>query len=254
MKQDSPEAKNLQKLLKKLDRQYKPDDPPASDPVRQLVIGMLQWEATRKQAEQAFSKLMNELVDINEIRVSHDTELVAILGQNYPRVDERVARLREALDAIFVREHGVAMTSIANKSKKEQRAYVDSLPGMPPYVAAQVTLLSFGGHALPVDPKLIQLLADESILDPAIDPIHAENTLLKQIKAADAVHAHMLLQAWADDHRGGRSTKRSTKKKKAAPKKKTSARTTKTTAARTKRSTKKTTASKKKTASRTRRK
>jgi endonuclease III len=210
----SAQPQNIKTLLTKLGRKYKPDDPPASDPVTQLVIGMLQWEATRKQAEQAFSRLMNELVDINEIRVSHDSELVAILGTNYPKVDERIARLREALDAIFVREHGVAMSSIADKGKKEQRAYLDALPGVPPYVAAQVTLLSFGGHALPMDQKLVALLAEEAILDADTPPAQAESTLLRQVKAADAVHAHMLLQAWADDSKANRAT--ATKKKKTA--------------------------------------
>lgn len=236
-------AANIKPLLKKLDRQYKPEDPPASDPVTQLVFGMLQWQATRKQAEQAFGRLMNELVDINEIRVSQDDELVQLIGQNYPLVDERVARLREALNDIFVREHGVAMHSIAQKGKKEQRTYLDSLPGVPQYVAAQVMLLSFGGHALPLDDKLLQLLAGESVVEEDTSPAQAEGSLLRQVKAAETLHAHTLLQAWADDSKAGRAraaaagSKTGKKKKVAAPKKKTSAskKTAKKTASRSRR-------------------
>jgi len=224
MKQDSADAKNLKPLLQQLETRYKPEDPAASEPVTQLVIGMLQWEATRKQAEQAFSKLMNELVDINEIRVSQDYELVSLIGQNYPRVDERVARLRETLNAIFVKEHGVVMSSIVNSGKKEQRAYLDALPGVPPYAAAQVMLLSFGGHALPVDEKLVSLLAQEQVVSADTPPGKAEGSLLRQVKAADTLHAHTLLQAWADDHKPGKGGARPAKKKKVASRKTSAAR------------------------------
>ena len=204
MRNDSPEARNLKQLLESLDAKHHPDDPPASDPVTQLVIGFLQWGATREEAESAFAHAMQELVDINELRVSHDEELVELFGQNYPNVWERTARMREALNAIYVREHAVAMHSIAEKSKKEQRAYLDSLPGMTPYVAAQVTLLSFGGHALPIDQKLVDLLVQQEILQEGTTPAHAESELLRQVRAAEALHTHMLLQAWADEAAGGK--------------------------------------------------
>jgi endonuclease III len=222
MRNDSEQARNLKQLLEHLDADQPPEDPPACEPVTQLVIGLLQWEATRKQAESAFAKLMEHLVDINELRVSHDRELVSIIGQNYPRAEERIARLQEVLNEIFVREHGVAMSSIASKSKKEQRAYLDSLPGLPPYVAAQVMLLAYGGHALPVDEKLVSLLAQQEILEPETSPAQAESTLLRQIKASEAVHAHALFQSWADSSKAPRRSRRQsgskTAKKKAASK------------------------------------
>lgn len=226
MKNDSTEARNLKALLEKLDAKHHPDDPPASDPVTQLVIGFLQWETTRKQAESAFAKLMHHLVDINELRVTYDRELIDILGRNYPRGEERVARMREALNEIYVREHAVAMHSIAEKSKKEQRSYLDSLPGVPPYAVAQVMLLSFGGHAMPVDEKLVAALADQQILVPGTRPADAENELLRQVKASEALHVHMLLQAWVDE---GKSSGKGRAGKKQAASQKSAKRSAKTT-------------------------
>jgi len=218
MKQNSPEAQNLKRLLERLDAEHHPDDPPATQPVSQLVIGLLQYETTRKQAETAFSKLMNQLVDINELRVTHDREVLGIIGQNYPQAEERIARLQEVLNEIFVREYAVAMHSIADSGKKEQRAYLDSLPALPPYVAAQVTLLSFGGHALPVDEKLVALLVQDEILEADTPLAQAESTLLRQVKAAEATHVHMLLQAWADANRSPRKKSQSGSKKKTSKK------------------------------------
>ena len=44
----------------------------------------------------------------NDLRVSHPQEVVGLLGPRYPRVEERAARLHEALQEIFIREHAVS--------------------------------------------------------------------------------------------------------------------------------------------------
>lgn len=217
-KQDTSQGKKLAALLKRLDSSYKPEDPPPRDPTLQLVAAFLQWEGTRKQAEEAVGRLMSEMVDVNDLRVSFDQEILALLGDDYPLAEQRVARMREALNEIYVREHATEMRSIAEKGKKEQRAYLDSLPGMVPYVAAEVTLLAFGGHAMPVDQKLIERLAEEEIIDAdAQDPQYVENVLLRLVRAEEALHTHLLLQAWADE----RFTRRRAAAKRAPRKKST---------------------------------
>ena len=102
---------------------------------------------------------------------------------------------------MYLREHDVQMHSIDGKGKKEQRAYLDSLYGMTPFAAAQVTLLSFGGHAMPVDEKLVMMLEREGALPENLDAAAAESFLLRQIKAGDALEAHLALQAWVDKSR-----------------------------------------------------
>lgn len=198
MKQDSPQAKHLVALLKRLGAAYSAELPPQRDPVTQMVVSFLQWEATRKQAEQAIERLLGVMVDINELRVSFEHEILDALGRDYPRAQERVARMRESLNEVYRREHAMEMRSLAGKNKKEQRAYLDTLPGITPYVAAQVMLLSLGGHALPVDQKLVALLASEGVVEPDTPPEQAEAQLLRQIKADQTLHVHLLLQAWSD--------------------------------------------------------
>lgn len=234
MKADSNAAKKLTSLLRKLKSDYQVDPPPASEPVTQLVVGFLQWQATSAQAEQAFTRLMAQLVDINELRVSHDHELVNIIDQDYPLAGARIARMREALNEIYVREHAVATHSIASGGKKEQRAYLDSLPGMTPYVAAIVTLVSFGGHAMPVDEKLVELLAEQGIAKADAPCGEVESFLLRHIKATDALESHLLLQAWADDQNapGKRKSRAAASKKTGRAGKSASSRKKRTTATR----------------------
>ncbi|MFW6059081.1 MAG: hypothetical protein ACODAQ_02800 [Phycisphaeraceae bacterium] len=236
-KQDTSQGKKLAALLKKLAKAHAVEEPPPRDPTLQLVVSFLQWEATRKQAEQAIGRLMEHMVDVNDLRVSFEQEILELLGEDYPRASERVARMREALNDIYVREHTIEMRSIAEKGKKEQRAYLDSLPGITPYVAAQVTLLCFGGHAMPVDQKLIERLAEEGIIPESdTDPQHVENVLLRLVRAEEALEAHLLLQTWADD----RATRRRAAKKAASRKTTSRSRSATTTRSRTSRTTKKT--------------
>ncbi len=188
----------LQKRIKRRSRTEVPDPP---DPVTQLVIGFLQWNSTRRAAEAAHNRLMDALVDSNDLRVSHSSELVSLIGDNYPQVEERAARIREALNEIFLREHAVSFDSLVGRPKKEVRAYLEGLPGTPPYIAAQVTLLCFGGHAIPVDDKLTELLADAQVVSERSTPAQVAAFLERHIKASDAVAAHLALQAWADSSR-----------------------------------------------------
>ena len=197
-KQDPATTKQFADLLSKALGSYKGEDPPPRDPVAQLIVGFLQWNATAAQAEEAFAALMDRMIDVNDLRVSHPHELVEVIGEDYPQASVRCIRLREALHEVYRREHDIHMHSISGKSKKEQRAYLDSLPGSTPYVAAQVTLLSFGGHAMPVDDKLCALLIQQDCLSADTTPADAESHLTRQVKAGDALEAHLALQAWAD--------------------------------------------------------
>ncbi|MBB6428647.1 hypothetical protein [Algisphaera agarilytica] len=216
-KQDPATAKKFAALLKKSITAYKGEDPPPRDPVAQLIVSFMQWDSTRTKAEDAFVALMEEMIDVNDLRVSHPHELVEVIGKDYPNAVNRVIRLRESLHEVYAREHDIQMHSIAGKGKKEQRAYLDSLPGIAPYIAAQVTLLSFGGHAMPIDDKLLALLINEGCLHEGTSIADAESYLVRQIKAGDALEAHLALQAWAD--------------KRKAPAAKAPAKTTKTTKA-----------------------
>ena len=145
---------------------------------------------------------MAEMVDLNELRVSHEREILEVLDEDDPLMAERVTRMRQALNEVYRREHATVLKSIIGKGKKDQRSYLDTLPGSPPYVCAHVMLSAFGGHAIPVDSKLCALLAGEGVIDDEnADPGEVESFLLRQIKASDAMHGHLVLQAWSDSSR-----------------------------------------------------
>ena len=202
MKTTANHVKRLTSLRRRIKRKS-PSSPlsPPIDPVSQLVRSFLQWNSTRHAAEAAYDHLMAPMVDNNDLRVSYSHEVIELIGKDYPQVEERADRMREALNEIFRREHAVSLESLASQPKKEIRAYLESLPGMMPYGAAQVTLLSFGGHGIPVDDKLTELLTNEEVVPTGALPNEVTIFLERHIKASDAVNTHFTFQAWADSTR-----------------------------------------------------
>ncbi len=188
-------------LIKKAKSAYKPEPAEPLEPIAQLVFSFLCWNATTRQADTAFGKIMSQVVDFNELRVSHAREVVEMIGVRYPDADSRVIRMLEAMNEIFDREHDYRMTSAKAKGKREQREYLDSLPGMPPFVAARVALLAFGAHAMPVDDRLLSLMVKAEVFDPETKTTEAEAWLTRQIKAGEAEEAYLALQEWSDNQR-----------------------------------------------------
>ena len=223
MKNESSYGKKFELLLKKIRQRHRVELPELS-PVDQLIVGFLEWNATARLAAKAHEQLMAELVDNNDLRVSLPQELLALIGSKYPQGDERVSRLREVLNAVYVREHAMSLDSLAGKPKKQVRAYVDGLPGITQYVGAQLMLLGFGVHAMPVDDHIAELLRAEEAVDPAASVGEVAQFLERRVKAGDAAEVHRLLRIWADG-RMRRSAAARAPRKKTAKKKKVAART-----------------------------
>lgn len=219
MKHDPDQAKAFAALIRNLKRRHKVTEPTPVDATTQVVISFLQWESTVRKAERALAAIMAQVVDLNELRISFPSQIVAMIGSDYPLAEQRVGRMRETLNEIYRREHDWQPRSLATKGKKEQRAYLESLPGIPVYVVAQVMLLTYGGHAMPVDRKLVALLAREGCCDENADPAEVENFLLRHVKAEDALNTHLLLQSWSDNSRITSPARKSASRS-ASPKKK----------------------------------
>ncbi len=175
--------------------------PADEDPLLQeLVYSFLLWDATTTQARTLMRRLSETFVDSNELRVCLADELAEVMGDRYPRAWERSQRLRAALQDLYKREHGMRLTPLSSANKRDIRGYLDSLDGIPPFVAARVFLVGFGGHAVPCDARLADLLADEGVIDAKLtDPAEIGAWLERQIRAAESLEGGLLFQAWSDE-------------------------------------------------------
>jgi endonuclease-3 len=165
----------------------------------QLVFSFLAWESTLSRATLAGKRIHAAVVDYNEMRVCLPDELASIIGDRYPRALERVSRLRSTLNDLYKREHAVTLAPVASMGKREARAYLESLEGMTPYVAARLVQLSLGGHAFPLDERLRQALLEAGAVPQDLPLVDAGGWLERQFRAGEATEPYLLLEQWMND-------------------------------------------------------
>jgi hypothetical protein len=213
-------ARKLGSLLRRLRGTYgEPGHDPAcegrpesADPLLwQLVYSFLAWEAPPAKAAAANKRLHAAVVDYNEMRVCLPDELACILGDRYPRSLERASRLRSTLNEIYRREHAVTLTVAAALGKREARQYLESLEGMPLFVAARLLLLAMGGHAFPLDERMLVALREEEAVPSDLSLADASGWLERQFRAGEAAPAYLLLEAWMNDRPAPKPTIRKVK-------------------------------------------
>lgn len=195
----APHAKHLMSLMKALKSAYQVEAPPERGLVEELILSILLWEANTTKAEAAMKRINSAVVDFNELRVCKPAEVESLLGKTYPRVEERAQRIKAALTDIYLREYAVSLDAAAAMAKRDSRKYIETLDGVPHFAASRVVLLRMGGHALPVDSQLLNLLKTAEVVEATDDEVKAAGILERHLKAGDGIEAHMLFQAWSDD-------------------------------------------------------
>ncbi len=257
MKNADAYAKKLDALIRRIKAHHRAQPIEPTEPVSQLILAFLEWNASRKVAATAFRRIMSQCVDINELRVSYAHEIVAMLGNRYPMSQERAERMRDTLNDIFERKQLLTLDFLKRKPKREVRAYLDNLSGMPSYVAAQVTLLCFDGHAIPVDDQLSDLLTEAEVVAANAGLHEIETFLERHIRADDAIETHNILRAWVDAGTkrvsSAISTRKTIKKKAAKTSKRTVTKKKKSSARKKTKKSTSTSSSKSRTKTRTRR-
>jgi endonuclease III len=197
-------AKKLNALLKKIGHVKPPEFPSPGDPIAVLVMSMLLWESTTEKAMAAYARLLEHVVDFNDLRVCMPHETMEIIGQRFPRALDRCQRLRAVLRNVYLREHAVNLDSLSETGKRDAKKYIESLEGIVPYAAARVLLLSFHTHAIPVDDQLRTQLIEAEVSDSSMEIPELSSWLASQIRAEDGAAAHDALQSWIDDIADGR--------------------------------------------------
>jgi len=173
----------------------------AEEPILgEFLRSMLMWECTSAKAEAAFKRVQGAVVDFNELRVCLPRELVSLMGETYPRARERADRMRAALSEVFTRAHSVTLRQLTEMGKREAFVYLESLSGVPRYVAARVALLCLGNHVMPVDSRVLRVLTDAHAAAPDETEDGAAGILERRIRAGELATAYLHLQAKADEH------------------------------------------------------
>lgn len=195
-------SRKLAALLRRLKGEhpgaaYEPLQAEGHDPlVLEFVYSFLAWEAGPARAEPALRRLLAAVVDYNELRVCLAEELAAFIGERYPRARERMARLKSALNDLYRREHAVHLKPLLVLPKRDARQYLESLDGVPGFVAARVALLCLDGHAFPADERIAAALREEQAAPSEGGADEVASWLERQVHSGEAREAYLLVEAW----------------------------------------------------------
>jgi endonuclease III len=157
MKNATKHADVLKSVCKKLVREHKPAPKPSLEPLPALVRGAMSYDVPDSRADEAIKLIEKEFVDLNELRVATDLEIQELLGQRYPKIEERVAMITVALNNIFER--------LKTISKRDARQFLRELPDVHPFVEAYVMLHAFDAPAFPIDDDMLEYLIEEDTLE-----------------------------------------------------------------------------------------
>jgi len=186
-----------------------PAAPDTADPaLAQLVYSFLLWEAGPDHAGQSLTRILSETVDYNELRICTRDELVSLVTNRHPRATERCERLRSTLQDVYEREHRLSLETLCEQSKRDARAYLESLDGIPHFVSARVLLLTLGGHRFPVDSRIVGLLHAEGLCADRKTDVGIASELERAVRAGGATDAYLSLESLARSVRGRRSRRR----------------------------------------------
>jgi endonuclease III len=176
----------LKKMVARLVKSAPARKPEATDPITRLIRAFLEYDCDETRTSAAERKIVDNMVDFNELRVTPAIELAALLGVRYPFAESRCSGLHRTLQSIFDREHHMRLDRVKEMKKAEIRPYFQSLAGITPYVEAAVSVDCFGITAAPVDTKLLLWLISKDALPEGIDIRSAQQAIEKCLKAGEA--------------------------------------------------------------------
>jgi hypothetical protein len=146
----------------------------------------------------ALKRLKAAFFDWNDLRVSLTSDITDVIGHRYWRTTDRINRMRDAMNGIYRREHKVSLDRLRTLMKKDAVSYMETLPGMIPYVADRVLLVGVDFHSVPLEEFGLQMLVQSGAIPAGMSLSDAASWVTRHVKAEDARTAHRSLTAAVD--------------------------------------------------------
>ncbi len=195
MKNGTLYAKKIKQAYNKFRGTRTSEPPEMRPPVEQLILAVLSQEASLDRAEKAFSQILDDMVDYNELRVSTPAEVSSSIGKFIPKSVQRAKTLLTVLNAVYQLEYTITLDHLASKGVREVKSYLSELDGITPYSMASVMLWSLGGHAIPVNDVALEFLKENDLVDANATSAEVQSFLERHVSSTDAKDFCMDLDA-----------------------------------------------------------
>lgn len=195
MKNAAAYEKKIKKLLKDVKKQPASDTPSGEEALGVFIESILQADCTKKQASDGLVAIKKEFVDFNELRVSPPKDIGDCLGKDYPDARAKATMMTTVLLNIFQCTYNVSIDYMSQMTKRDLRRHLGEL-GLSPYASSCVVLLVFGGHAIPVDQTLVEVLKMGQYVHPDSDGSEVQGFLERVIPQKDDPSVHEFFRTY----------------------------------------------------------
>lgn len=220
MKDSKEYSPKVTKMFCSLKRKHgKAEMPDYDDPVQALVDGLVIEVMGQDQASKALKRMKSHFVDLNDVRVCRNEEILEVFRDDSAEAEKSASAITATLNAIFDKYDKVTLDTLAHEGKRQAKKELEELAGITPFAISYCFVTAMGGHAIPLNDKMLAYLRDNELVHPDADEHEIAGFLERQIAAADGFTFYTILKNEAEAAFQTAPTKKSAKKKTATKKK-----------------------------------
>ena len=218
-KKYSPKVTKLFNSLKR--KSTKQPMPKYSDPIEAVVYAMVSEFMPEAAGGRLYRRMMKHFVDLNDLRVSRKEEFFDVFRDSSEGFKKSATAITRTLNAIFEKRNRMSLEGLAHDGKRQAHKELSEMEGITPFAVSYCFLTAMGGHAIPLNAKMLDYLRSGELVHPNATDMEIAGFLERQIGAADAYDFYLFLRNEAEQAQPASKTKKATTKKKTVVKKKT---------------------------------
>jgi endonuclease III len=205
MKISSDYAKPFRTLQNKLKREFpktrlKDPDTLPEKITDILILGILSMNEKYSNAINGLMQIHNEMVDLNELRVTPKSEIAEILQKQLANPERAADEIVKTLNEVFSRFDSLDLSVVKEKTKTEISKIFSELPGCSDYARSFMLLFGFDIPTMPLDELMLDYLVSVGALPPEADPPAAKGFVERQLKAAEIAPFYWQLRKACEDN------------------------------------------------------
>lgn len=198
--------------------------PEFGEPLEAIVYALICEQVPEKTAERIFRHAMKHFVDLNDLRVSRREEILDVFGDKSEGLETSARLIPHVLNAVFEKTDRVSLDTLTQEGKRQAHKELTEIDGITPFAVSYCFLMALGGHAIPLNAKMVSYLHANELVYPNATDAEIAGFLERLIGASDAYTFYMLLRTEAEQAKPvAKTKKKAAVKKKAVAKKKTTA-------------------------------
>ena len=222
MKNSKKYSPKITKLFNSLKRKStKQPMPKYSDPIEAVVYALVSESMPEAEAGRLHRRMMKHFVDLNDLRVSRREEIFDVFGGSSEELEKSATAITRTLNTIFEKRNRMSLEGLAQDGKRQAHKELSEMEGITPFAVSYCFLTAMGGHAIPLNAKMLDYLRSGELVHPKATDMEIAGFLERQIGAADAYDFYLFLRNEAEEAQPASKIKKKMEKKKVSEKEKT---------------------------------